>query len=168
MRNALAQLFLGYTLSETKTYTFYVDPTGDMDKEVLFRFSRRLGVVDTDDLAGYPVFISIKDQHTVPAPVEGLDVRKKAIRLDGIQYNVPSKAKVEIFSEQQPLVNAEVAFVKQAEQEGRCLVIRPQEKLPIGHFSHDPKEMQVVYDIGIETGKKYLEELKHYFKPEAE
>ena len=81
-----------------------------MDKEVLFRFSRRLGVVDTDDLAGYPVFISIKDQHTVPAPVEGLDVRKKAIRLDGIQYNVPSKAKVEIFSEQQPLVNAEVAF----------------------------------------------------------
>lgn len=108
--NALAQLFLGYTLSETKTYTFYVDPTGDMDKEVLFRFSRRLGVVDTDDLAGYPVFISIKDQHTVPAPVEGLDVRKKAIRLDGIQYNVPSKAKVEIFSEQQPLVNAEVAF----------------------------------------------------------
>jgi len=28
--------------------------------------------------------------------------------------------------------------------------------------------MQIVYDIGIETGKKYLDELKHYFRPEAE
>ena len=75
---------------------------------------------------------------------------------------------IEAMDKRHHMYNAEVAFVKQAEQEGRCLVIRPQEKLPIGHFSHDPKEMQIVYDIGIETGKKYLEELKHYFKPEAE
>jgi hypothetical protein len=107
---ALAQLFLGYTLSETKTYTFYIDPTSDMDKQVLFRFSRHLGVVDADDLSGAPVYITIKDQHTVPAPEENPDARKKSARLDGIQYNVPSKAKVEIFTDQQPLVNAEVAF----------------------------------------------------------
>ena len=107
---ALSQLFLGYTLSETKTYTYWVDPTGDIDKQVLFRFSRHLGVVDDDDLSGAPVYVSVKDQHTVPAPSDDPTIKKKTAKLDGIQYNVPSKAKVQLFSADQQLINAEVAF----------------------------------------------------------
>lgn len=107
---ALSQLFLGYTLSETKTFTFYIDPTGDIEKQILFRFSQRMGVVDADDLGGAPVYVSIKDQHTVPAPDPALTAKKKAVKLEGIQYNLPSKAKVQLFTNDQQLINAEVSF----------------------------------------------------------
>ena len=60
------------------------------------------------------------------------------------------------------MYNRELAYVREAEQTGRCLVIRPEEKLPIGHFSHDPKEMQHVYDIGIESGHKNIEKIKRF------
>ena len=42
-------------------------------------------------------------------------------------------------------------------------MIRPQEKLPIGHISHDPEEMQRVYDIGRETGEAYIEKIKAFY-----
>ena len=70
---------------------------------------------------------------------------------------------IEAMDKRHLMYNKELEYVRQAEGEGRCLVIRPQEKLPIGYFSHDPEEMQHVYEIGIETGKKYLEQLKSFF-----
>ena len=69
---------------------------------------------------------------------------------------------IEAMDKRHLMYNEEVEYVRQAEREGRCLVIRPQEKLPIGHISHDPEEMQRVYDIGIETGGKYLTNIKHF------
>lgn len=71
---------------------------------------------------------------------------------------------IEAMDRRHEMYNAEVAYVRQAEQEGRCLIIRPDGKLPIGHVSHDPEEMQRVYDIGRETGKRYLEKLKLFFQ----
>ena len=73
---------------------------------------------------------------------------------------------IEAMDKRHLMYNEEVEYVRQAEREGRCLVIRPQEKLPIGHFSHDPEEMQRVYDIGTKTGKKYLEVLKRFYEAE--
>ena len=69
---------------------------------------------------------------------------------------------IEAMDKRHLMYNEEVEYVRQAEREGRCLVIRPQEKLPIGHISHDPEEMQRVYDIGIETGRKYLTNIKNF------
>lgn len=73
---------------------------------------------------------------------------------------------IEAMDKRHLMYNEELEYVRQAEREGRCLVIRPEEKLPIGHFSHDPEEMQRMYDIGTEMGKKYLEELKRFYKTE--
>ena len=73
---------------------------------------------------------------------------------------------IEAMDKRHLMYNEELEYVRQAECEGRCLVIRPLEKLPIGHFSHDPEEMQRVYDIGTKTGKKFLEELKCFFEAE--
>ena len=69
---------------------------------------------------------------------------------------------IEAMDKRHIMYNKELDYVRQAEQEGRCLVIRPQEKLPIGHISHDPKEMQRVYDIGIKMGKRYLADIKRF------
>ena len=62
------------------------------------------------------------------------------------------------------MYNRELEFVRQAEREGRCLVIRPDEKLPIGHISHDPKEMKRVYQIGREMGDRYIERIKAFYQ----
>ena len=62
------------------------------------------------------------------------------------------------------MYNHELEFVRQAEREGRCLVIRPDEKLPIGHISHDPEEMKRVYQIGRELGDRYIERIKAFYQ----
>lgn len=62
------------------------------------------------------------------------------------------------------MYNRELEFVRQAEREGRCLVIRPDEKLPIGHISHDQEEMKRVYQIGREMGDRYIERIKAFYQ----
>ena len=62
------------------------------------------------------------------------------------------------------MYNRELEFVRQAEREERCLVIRPDEKLPIGHISHDPEEMKRVYQIGREMGDRYIERIKAFYQ----
>ena len=62
------------------------------------------------------------------------------------------------------MYNHELEFVRQAEREGRCLVIRPDGKLPIGHISHDPEEMKRVYQIGREMGLRYIDRIKAFYK----
>ena len=62
------------------------------------------------------------------------------------------------------MYNRELEFVRQAEREGRCLVIRPDEKLPIGHISHDPEEMKRVHQIGREMGLRYIDRIKAFYK----
>jgi predicted patatin/cPLA2 family phospholipase len=61
------------------------------------------------------------------------------------------------------MYNQELDYVRQAEKEGRCLVIRPEDKIPIGHISHDPEEMRRVYDIGRATGEKHLEAIREFY-----
>ena len=71
---------------------------------------------------------------------------------------------IETMDKRHIMYNQQLEYVRQAEQEGRCLVIRPDEKLHIGRISHNPEEMQQVYDIGRDTGLRYLERLKEFYK----
>ena len=71
---------------------------------------------------------------------------------------------IEAMDNRHIMYNQQLEYVRQAEQEGRCLVIRPDEKLHIGRISHNPEEMQQVYDIGRDTGLRYLERLKEFYK----
>lgn len=58
------------------------------------------------------------------------------------------------------MYNAQLEYVRQAEAAGRCLVIRPDESLPIGHVSHNPDEMQHVYNLGRTAAQKKILEIK--------
>lgn len=62
------------------------------------------------------------------------------------------------------MYNRQLVYVSQAEHEGRCLVIRPDEKIPIGHISHDPEEMQRVYDIGRKAGERHLDDIRKFYE----
>ncbi len=60
--------------------------------------------------------------------------------------------------------NETSAYIEEQENAGKLLVIRPKEKLPIGRMSHDPKELQQVYDLGREVGFSYLEQVKQFLE----
>ena len=71
---------------------------------------------------------------------------------------------IEALDKRHVMYNKQLEYVAQAECEGRCLVIRPDEKIPIGHISHDPDEMQRVYQSGREMGLRRLDNISNYLK----
>lgn len=62
------------------------------------------------------------------------------------------------------MYNKELDFVAQAEREGRCLVIRPDGRIPIGHISHDADEMRRVYEMGREVGERYIDRIIEFYQ----
>ena len=70
---------------------------------------------------------------------------------------------IQAMDERHVMYNKQLDYVAQAEREGRCLVIRPDEKIPIGHISHDKDQMQRVYEIGRQVGERYIEKIKEFY-----
>ena len=106
---ALTQLFTGYADTTFVVQTFSLMPTADVDKEVLFRFSQKLGFVDADDLAGNPYYLTLKDQHTVILPDEKEAAKRK---IEGLVYNMPSVASVTISTLQGTIYEHEWPFAQ--------------------------------------------------------
>ncbi len=71
-------------------------------------------------------------------------------------------AMVHAMEHRHEMYNEQLAYVRQHELAGDTLVIRPAAALPIGHTSHDPDEMQHVYDIGRETAERLLSDILHF------
>ncbi len=71
---------------------------------------------------------------------------------------------IKALDERHVMYNHELEYVSQAEREGRCLVIRPDEKIPIGHISHNPEEMHHVYELGRAVGERYLDRIKAFYR----
>lgn len=71
---------------------------------------------------------------------------------------------IEALDQRHIMYNRQLDYVRQAEREGRCIVIRPDAKLPIGHISHDPEEMQRVYELGRDTGLRNIDRLKEFYQ----
>ncbi|MBO4429838.1 MAG: DUF4831 family protein [Bacteroidaceae bacterium] len=106
---ALTQLFTGYADTTYTAKSYAVMPTKDLDEQVLFRFSRKLGFVDADDLAGDPYYLSVKDKHTVVLP----DAKEAAKRkIEGLVYNMPSMANVTISTMQGTVYEQELPFAQ--------------------------------------------------------
>jgi predicted patatin/cPLA2 family phospholipase len=70
---------------------------------------------------------------------------------------------VKAMADRHLMYNRELDYVAQAEREGRCLVIQPDEKIPIGHISHDADEMRHVYELGRQVGERYIERIKEFY-----
>ena len=64
---ALTNLFTGIRTKETETYDVTIVPFDNLEKEVLFRFSPQLGIVDADDLGGAPVYMNLTAIDRAPA-----------------------------------------------------------------------------------------------------
>ena len=86
---AMTEMFSGVLNKEEKIYTIRLTPGKDMNNEGAFRFSKKLGIVANNDLAGEPVYITLKNLKTVKMPED--DGKKK---VDGVAYIVPGRASI--------------------------------------------------------------------------
>lgn len=71
---------------------------------------------------------------------------------------------VQALEDRPAMYNAELDYVKEEESKGETLVLRPRNKLTIGHISHNPDDMQMTYDQGREVALEHLEEIKAFFQ----
>ena len=78
---ALTNLFTGIQAKEVSDYEVTIVPFDNLDKEVLFRFSPQLGIVDADDLGGAPVYMNLKaiDRAPVLDPKEA-EKKEKSLK----------------------------------------------------------------------------------------
>lgn len=105
---ALVAMFKGQTKTTKEEITIQLSPdNADNEENVLYRFSNKLGVLDTDDLSGSPVYYSIKNLTDLPQPVEDKKA-KKVKRPQGIVYNIPGKVLLKIFDNKNVLYEEEI------------------------------------------------------------
>ena len=105
----LESLFRGTQQTGTEVFTLTYVPTKETEREILFRFSSRLGLVDTDDLAGEPVYVSVKRMESLPETVPNEQTAKKKEKMEkGVYYNVPARMKLTIADLQKKYVETEM------------------------------------------------------------
>lgn len=105
---SMTSLFTGVTVKDTTEHILTVVPDREVNRELLFRFSAKLGLVDDDDLSGVPYYINIANLKTVPES-EPIDPKKKLKEVPGIYVNVPGKMRVSISNAAETLLTSEFA-----------------------------------------------------------
>lgn len=107
---ALTELFTGRTDTTYHSCLYMIDPVlgCDTTKAVLFRFSRKLGFVDKDDLSGEPVYYNLRDMKTVHIPTPEELEKKKVVKKEGVCYNIPGKANFSLFTRSRKLYNSDI------------------------------------------------------------
>lgn len=117
---AFTQLFTGTTTTETNTQTYQVIPEESAERVILGRFSRKLGLLHGDDLAGTPIYIDIKSKQAITSPVatastegtKALKKKKDNNRQDGLVYNIPGKADIKVYTNSQLLAEEMISVAQ--------------------------------------------------------
>ena len=111
--SVLESLFSGTSQTDTEVFSFFYDPQQETSRDVLFRFSGKLGVLDADNLAGEPVTVSLKVLETIPTTVPSEETAKKRAKMEhGVYYNIPARAKINISYNGQEFVNMETPMAQ--------------------------------------------------------
>lgn len=107
---ALTAAFTGSVTTEYVSRKFTFVPEGDA-KQILFRLSDFAGFVDSDDLAGDPVYIQVEtlNQATVPVDAKG---EPKKLPKNAVIYNIPGSAQVSITSLGKKLYEKEIQMAQ--------------------------------------------------------
>ena len=111
---AMTEMFSGTTEYVEKEYTFTVDPSKELKDQIIFRLSNKLGILDKENLAGDPVYITLVKKTNLPPADEEAKAKKK---LEGVIYNIPGKADVTIKSAKKTYVAQEVLVTQFGETE---------------------------------------------------
>ena len=112
--HALMELFIGRTDTLRQEISITIKPTENCDtaKAVLLRFSRKLGFVEKDNLAGEPIYYSLRDLKSVKLPTAEELAKAKPIKKEGICYNIPGKAEFKVYTRARELAKAELTIAQ--------------------------------------------------------
>lgn len=108
---ALTEMFTGHITKQTKEVSIRITPA-EMKDEVAFRFSKKLGLLDKDDLAGEPYYLTITNLNTPSSPVAEETNGKKKDELEGVAYNMPGRAKITLTRDSRPLLETETPLTQ--------------------------------------------------------
>lgn len=113
---ALTAMFLGTTKKEKIQKVIQIDPAQFNGKNILFRFSKYLGIVDQDNLAGVPIYLNtIITEDLRPQETEEYLKQKKKDKNKGVAYIMPGKATLTLTSENKTLKSGEFQFAQLGE-----------------------------------------------------
>ena len=127
---ALTNLFVGTKAEEPMAMDFTIMPVDGFDKNVLFRFSEALGVVDADDLSGEPIYMSLVVTERAPM-LDEKEAAKKAKSMKGLIYNVPGKAAITIEKNKETLFSGDVLITQFGTQESLAPELFEDKKVPV-------------------------------------
>ena len=126
----LMSLFTGTKTQEMSYFDVSVVPEDELDREVLFRFSSKLGILDADDLGGEPVYFNLVAIDRAPA-LDPKEAEKKAKAMKGLIYNVPGKANLEVIHNNKRLLRRETLVVQFGTKEALAPVLLEDKKQPV-------------------------------------
>ena len=105
---ALTSLFAGTTICDTLQYQYTVSAdSATVGRQLLFRLSKHLGVVDADDLSGVPYYISIENLSSLPPTDQTAELKKKKVE-GGLYVNVPGRLRSALYCGNQQLASDEM------------------------------------------------------------
>lgn len=124
---ALTSMFIGTEETEAPIYKTYsiVPDKNNISKQIIFRFSSKLGFVGSDNLAGAPVYLTLTNKETKPE-IFLTDKEQKVLEKkfqSGIIYNIPAKADLKIEYDTKTLVQKVCDIVQFGSRE----VLTPKE-----------------------------------------
>lgn len=132
---ALLTLFEGITETTTETREIVYVPTEETNNHVLFRFSKSLGMVDSDDLAGEPYYLNAEVLEL--SKMDDLTDPKQKKKVEkGIAFCVPGKMTVTLST----LEGAVAELTMNAAQLGHV------ERLPQAQFTDKKKRVEALFD----------------------
>ena len=109
--NALLTLFNGTEETEHITFTVNVTPDSPVAKQILLRFSSKLGILPVDNLAGEPVWIDITDRQMTAG--YGEDTKKQPSKPNAfLYYRIPGRASVRIYNNRLTLFEDEIQIAQ--------------------------------------------------------
>ena len=115
---ALLTLFNGTSETEEVTFTINVTPDEAVNKQILFRFSSKLGVLPTDNLAGEPVWIDITDKkmgdsyNMDPDQQKKLQAAKSKKEGTFLYYRLPGRAALRIYNNRTTFLDQEIQLAQ--------------------------------------------------------
>lgn len=109
-------------------------------------------------------FESIGYDRNVVILTQPLGYRKKRDTLYPVmkQYYRKYPRLVEAIATRHQQYNASLDHIAREETEGKLIVLRPPEKLPIGRTEKDPEKLRRVYEIGRSVAQAHIEKIKAF------
>lgn len=105
----LLSLFIGTTVCDTTEQVITLCPDKEMNREVIFRISKQLGLVDKDDLSGIPFYVTLEDLHQQRQQDYEYPENKKD---GGFYTNVPGFVRLTLYREDRQLASYTYPFAQ--------------------------------------------------------